>query len=845
MDAILCKCSSLFTAFFVSVVILFGQAPDKKIIYWEWLDNTNNTATFDTIFQPGNWEELYYYYNSPASVLPYLDSNTCMIYIECDGNTTNFINFVQEYISELEEWVYNGGHLFFNGEFNIAEYGGIEVDLGFDNTKYVTDLTMCLDENCPSIADSSHVIFSGPLWPNNSLTGNFYYNRTYLIGSDLNPIILDSLSGNIILAEKFWGDGKVVFGTFYNPFITPFVFDYSGDNNYTGANILWYLSSCLHQQNDLGIIKYNLPVDKCNLTENETIDVTIRNFGDIAQTNFNVHYKLNEDLTISELFTDTIKGGFTGDFTFSALADLNDYQENEIRAWTSLDLDTVAENDTLKLWVKSKTPFTDIGLPGIVCPEDGLITATPDFAGGFWEGTGIIDSYNGIFDPSIVGVGNSSVISYSYDVPYDYLKEEIDYNFYEPGTPLFLDLTDNEYERIEIGFEFTYFDHVFDSIYINSQGLATFDYGYNYSSLLLGGEPTGGNLIGLVSCSELFIPNGGNIYYETIGEAPDRKFIITFNDVHYWYPPDEGATAQLILHENNNAIEFQNTLFAGDEEPIVYQGFCNKNYELCFYTRAEGEPGNWDQVFEKAYIFSPLTCDSTVSQVIHITESDAGIFPIDTLICSLDGGLLNSGYTGLPLLWSTGDTTQSIFIFESGIYSVIFYGDNCIFYDTIVVNFSDPVSFLVETTPSLAGSNTGTATVEVLSGSEPFTYLWNDGQTTATAVGLSSGNYTVLVTDLFGCEVEEQVFIDEYLEILNANDYATKIYPIPTNDILFIESKQSESFQIFNLSGKLLMEGLIYDNLTHLSLDSLQPGVYFIQLKDNARLESRKIILIK
>ncbi len=55
-------------------------------------------------------------------------------------------------------------------------------------------------------------------------------------------------------------------------------------------------------------------------------------------------------------------------------------------------------------------------------------------------------------------------------------------------------------------------------------------------------------------------------------------------------------------------------------------------------------------------------------------------------------------------------------------------------------------------TPYLGSSNstcTGTATVTVSGGTEPYTYLWDDPskQTTATATGLCAGTYTVIVTD--------------------------------------------------------------------------------------------------
>ncbi len=58
---------------------------------------------------------------------------------------------------------------------------------------------------------------------------------------------------------------------------------------------------------------------------------------------------------------------------------------------------------------------------------------------------------------------------------------------------------------------------------------------------------------------------------------------------------------------------------------------------------------------------------------------------------------------------------------------------------------------IVATTNVLcAGGNTGSATVEGAGGVPPFTYLWSNGQTTATATGLVAGNYSVTVAGSSG-----------------------------------------------------------------------------------------------
>jgi len=62
---------------------------------------------------------------------------------------------------------------------------------------------------------------------------------------------------------------------------------------------------------------------------------------------------------------------------------------------------------------------------------------------------------------------------------------------------------------------------------------------------------------------------------------------------------------------------------------------------------------------------------------------------------------------------------------------------------------------------SCAGGNDGIATVTPTDGTPPYTYLWSNGQTTSTAIILTAGVQTVLVTDINGCTTTVSVTITE------------------------------------------------------------------------------------
>lgn len=60
-----------------------------------------------------------------------------------------------------------------------------------------------------------------------------------------------------------------------------------------------------------------------------------------------------------------------------------------------------------------------------------------------------------------------------------------------------------------------------------------------------------------------------------------------------------------------------------------------------------------------------------------------------------------------------------------------------------------------------AGDNSGAAEAAVTGGTQPYTYLWSDGQTEALAEGLVAGIYTVTINDAGGCEEVLEVEITE------------------------------------------------------------------------------------
>ena len=138
---------------------------------------------------------------------------------------------------------------------------------------------------------------------------------------------------------------------------------------------------------------------------------------------------------------------------------------------------------------------------------------------------------------------------------------------------------------------------------------------------------------------------------------------------------------------------------------------------------------------------------------INITHTQ-----IDVVCFGNATGAINATVIGgtLPynFSWNNGSNSEDINGLATGNYTLIVTDDNaCI--DSLNVSISQPLAPLTVTTESSAvdcfGEATGSAIANVVGGTAPYQYTWSNGSNNPTITNLSSGVYTVLVTDNNGC----------------------------------------------------------------------------------------------
>lgn len=89
--------------------------------------------------------------------------------------------------------------------------------------------------------------------------------------------------------------------------------------------------------------------------------------------------------------------------------------------------------------------------------------------------------------------------------------------------------------------------------------------------------------------------------------------------------------------------------------------------------------------------------------------------------------------------------------------------ESCIIKSSVTVNYG---TYVVNDSSCVPESGSGKIFVTGQTGNPPFTYLWSNGQTGSTITGLTSGGYSVTVTDSSGCSVNSgSIFVDQVLPV--------------------------------------------------------------------------------
>lgn len=153
------------------------------------------------------------------------------------------------------------------------------------------------------------------------------------------------------------------------------------------------------------------------------------------------------------------------------------------------------------------------------------------------------------------------------------------------------------------------------------------------------------------------------------------------------------------------------------------------------------------------------TCEVAGSATVNFEGAPQATFVATNSLCGQSVGAIDLTVTGgtAPIThsWSNGETTEDIADLIANSYTdTITDANGC---STIVsVNIVNENQFTLSSTvvnPTCGTPTSGSIDVTIVGGDSPFTFSWSPNSTNVTedVVGLSAGDYQVVVTDDAGC----------------------------------------------------------------------------------------------
>lgn len=125
--------------------------------------------------------------------------------------------------------------------------------------------------------------------------------------------------------------------------------------------------------------------------------------------------------------------------------------------------------------------------------------------------------------------------------------------------------------------------------------------------------------------------------------------------------------------------------------------------------------------------------------------------------------ILTGGTAPFSFAWDNGETDSIAIALTPGTNNVTITDANgCLSFASVMIDEPSAISVTGSATSALCpGEATGAATALATGGSGTLSYLWENGETTASISGLTAGDYQVTVTDLNGCQDSLTVSVGE------------------------------------------------------------------------------------
>jgi hypothetical protein len=151
---------------------------------------------------------------------------------------------------------------------------------------------------------------------------------------------------------------------------------------------------------------------------------------------------------------------------------------------------------------------------------------------------------------------------------------------------------------------------------------------------------------------------------------------------------------------------------------------------------------------------------------------------------------------------------------------------------------------------SCVGCCDGSVDLTVQGGTSPYSYNWNNGDTTQDISDLCEGIYTVTITDSFGCTHQDTATVSAPSDIAEHTGRSTfNIYPNPAKHQLHIKYQtagNTAAVSLINRTGKTVKKVNLQNPAGNrvINTSQLTPGLYFIRIEADDSVQWKKVSIL-
>lgn len=345
------------------------------------------------------------------------------------------------------------------------------------------------------------------------------------------------------------------------------------------------------------------------------------------------------------------------------------------------------------------------------------------------------------------------------------------------SSPTDVVLADNTSQQIALGFNFNFFDNVYNSLYIHDDGYLSFSGDIDAVPQILPDASTPNNLIAFAWTD--LNPVTGTIRYQVLGSAPLRKLVVEFSNIAIIGGADD-VDVQVHLYETSNLIEIHSS----------HNGSVGTNKTMGIEngtgTSAHVVTGRNNSVWtaDNDYVAFIPSCTDVRTVLVNATPADLSLSPLTPAICSGESVAvtISSSQAGAnyQLLNQADDTPLSSVVPGTGgnliITSVPLSANTaikveaenvsttCSIYLSNLVSVSVNVPPSIVTPPSSLSLCEGTAaTFAVTASGTSLTYQWQEDQ--------GSGFNNITNGGIYSGATSDELLISPVSSALNTYQY--------------------------------------------------------------------------